>query len=174
MYNILAYSSCTWICPQCGLPNLSDSFFDNSMDSVNTPNYFEPLNEAPPIRERLKTHSQSSETHPKSKRVFKSTKRKSLTCLVVNCRSVKNKIAEVEVIIDKYKPDIILGDELWLNPDILSSEVFPANYTVYRKDRNSKCPGGGVFQAVKNDLIGHFRVHVCLLFKASLSAKFFL
>ena len=33
------------------------------------------------------------------------------------------------------------------------SEVFPANYTVYRKDRNSKCPGGGVFQAVKNDLI---------------------
>ena len=123
------------------------------MDSVNTPNYFEPLNEAPPIRERLKTHSQSSETHPKSKRVFKSTKRKSLTCLVVNCRSVKNKIAEVEVIIDKYKPDIILGNESWLNPDILSSEVFPANYTVYRKERNSKCPGGGVFQAEKNDLI---------------------
>lgn len=71
----------------------------------------------------------------------------------MNCRSVKNKIAEVEVIIDKYKPDIILGNESWLNPNILSSEVFPANYTVYRKDRNSKCPGGGVFQAVKNDLI---------------------
>ena len=66
---------------------------------------------------------------------------------------MKNKIAEVEVIIDNYKPDIILGNKSWLNPNILSSEVFPANYTVYRKDRNSKCPGGGVFQAVNNDLI---------------------
>lgn len=58
---------------------------------------------------------------------------------------MRNKIAEVEVIIDKYKPDIIFGNESWLNSDILNSEVFPANYTVYRKDRNSKCPGGGVF-----------------------------
>ena len=60
MYNFLAYSSCSWICPQRGLPNLSNSFFDNSMDSVNTPNYFEPLNKALPIRERLKTHSQDA------------------------------------------------------------------------------------------------------------------
>ena len=80
-----------------------------------------------------------------SKRVFKSTKRKSLTCLIMNCRSVRNKIAEVEVIIDKYKPDIIFGNESWLNSDTLNSEVFPANYTIYRKDRNSKCPSGGVF-----------------------------
>ena len=43
-------------------------------------------------------------------------------------------MAEVQVIIDKYKPDIILGNELWLNSDILNSEVFPANFTVYRKD----------------------------------------
>ena len=146
MYEIFAYSSCTWICPQCGLPNLLDAFLDNSIDSANTPNYFEPLNEALPTRERLKSHNQSSETRPKSKRVFKSTKRKSLTCLVVNCRSVKNKIADVEVIIDEHKADIILGNESWLNSAILSSEVFPANYTVYRKDRNSKCSGGGVFK----------------------------
>ena len=62
MYNILAKSSCTWICPQCGLPNLSVSFFDNLMDSINTSNYFELLNKVPPIRERLKTLSQSSQT----------------------------------------------------------------------------------------------------------------
>ena len=60
----------------------------------------------------------------------------------MNCRRVKNKIADVEVIIDEHKPDIILGNESWLNSDILSSEVFPAKYTVHRKDRNSKCPGG--------------------------------
>ena len=33
----------------------------------------------------------------------------------------------------------------------------PANYRVYWKDRNSKCPGGGIFQAVKNDLIALHR-----------------
>ena len=43
MYGILANSSSTWICPQCGLPNLSDSFFDSSVDSFNSSNYFEPL-----------------------------------------------------------------------------------------------------------------------------------
>ena len=59
MYNILANSSCTWICPTCGLPNLSVSFFENSMDTVNTSNYFELLNEVAPIREQLKTHVQS-------------------------------------------------------------------------------------------------------------------
>ena len=75
------------------------------------------------------------------------------TCVVVNCRSVKNKVADEEAIIDEHKPDIVLGIESWLNSDILSSEIFPANYTVFRKDRNSKCPGGGVFQAIKNDLI---------------------
>ena len=71
--------------------------------------------------------------------------RKSLTCLVVNCRSVQNKVADFEAIIDEHKPDIILGNESWLNCDIFSSEFFPANYTVHRKDRNSKCLGGGVF-----------------------------
>ena len=79
-YDILAHSSCTWICPQCGLPNLSDSFFDNFMDSLNSSNFFEPLNAAPPTREWMNTDSRRGETHPKS------TKCKSLTCLV-NCQS---------------------------------------------------------------------------------------
>ena len=43
IFSILENSSCTWICPQCGLPSLSDSFFDSSMDSFNSSNYFEPL-----------------------------------------------------------------------------------------------------------------------------------
>ena len=127
------------------------------MNTVNSPNYFEPLDDTLSPQERMEIHSQSSKTRPKPKRVLKSAKRKSLTCLVVNCRSVKNKIADVEAIIDEYKPDIILGSESWLNSDILSSEIFPANYTVYRKDRNSKCHGGGVFQAIKNDLIVLYR-----------------
>jgi len=34
-----------------------------------------------------------------------------------------------------FSPNIIVGSESWLKPDILSSEVFPGGYNVYRKDR---------------------------------------
>ena len=73
--------------------------------------------------------------------------------MVVNCRSVRNKIADLAVVINEYKPDIVLGNESWLKSDINSSEIFPENYKVYRKDRDNNSRGGGVFQAVKNDLI---------------------
>ena len=46
-------------------------------------------------------------------------------------------------------PDIVIGTESWLNDSILSSEVFPANFNVFRRDRKTS-KGGGVFIAVKN------------------------
>ena len=48
--------------------------------------------------------------------------------------------------VDSVKPDIIVGTESWLRPDIMNSEIFPSNYTVYRRDRDTS--GGGVFIAV--------------------------
>ena len=42
--------------------------------------------------------------------------------------------------------------ESWLKPDIASSEIFPPNYQVYRKDREDQ-EGGGVFILVTNSLI---------------------
>ena len=35
----------------------------------------------------------------------------------MNCRSIKNKKAEIHTLIDSAKPDIILGNESWLTPD---------------------------------------------------------
>ena len=75
-----------------------------------------------------------------------------MTCLAVNCQSIKNKVADIAAIVDQYKPDIILGNESWLYPDIKSREIFPDNYNIYRKDRISD-NHGGVFQAVKKDII---------------------
>ena len=43
--------------------------------------------------------------------------------------------AELLKIIDSSKPDIILGNESWLNPDIANSEIFPEDYDAIRKDR---------------------------------------
>ena len=71
----------------------------------------------------------------------------------MNCRSAKNKIADIAAVIDQHKPDFILGIESWLNSNIESNEIFPNGYKIFRKDRHDDCHGGGVFQAVKNDII---------------------
>ena len=49
------------------------------------------------------------------------------------------------------KPDIIVGTESWLHLDIKDNEIFPTNFNVYRRDRNST--GGGVFTAVSNEFL---------------------
>ena len=76
--------------------------------------------------------------------LLQSHRRGDLTCLVVNCRSIKNKIADITVVINEHKPDIN------------NSEIFPENYKIYRKGRvfiDIYSQGDGVFQPVKNDLI---------------------
>ena len=42
----------------------------------------------------------------------------------MNCRSAKNKIADIAAVIDQYKPDIIFGTESWLTSNIESNEIF--------------------------------------------------
>ena len=89
------------------------------MDSFNSPNYFEPLNSAlespPPSQTRLHNKSKGNRSGV------------NLKCLVANCRNVKNKIADIAVLIDEHKPDIVFGNESWLKPDIKNSEIFPDN-----------------------------------------------
>ena len=88
----------------------------------------------------------------KSKKNHKQVKRKALKFLVINFQSVCNKQASIESLIKERDPDVILGTETWLKPEINNSEIFPDNYTIIRKDRNSSSHGG-VLQAIKNDLI---------------------
>ena len=52
----------------------------------------------------------------------------------------------------KAKPDIILGNESWLTPDIKNSEIFPDSFDAVQKDRASDAHGG-VFIAFKRDLL---------------------
>jgi len=64
---------------------------------------------------------------------------------------VKNKKDELCNIIESSDPCIIIGTETWLNPTIHSSEIFPPNYEIIRKDR--KDGYGGVLLAIKKDFI---------------------
>lgn len=75
-----------------------------------------------------------------------------LRLLNVNCQSVVNKKEHLHALIDSVKPDIITGTESWLKPDVLDSEIFPPDFTVYRKDRISSI-GGGVFTAVADNIL---------------------
>jgi hypothetical protein len=67
---------------------------------------------------------------------------KPLRVVIINCQSVRNKKQELENLVESSNPDIIIGNESWLNKDIQSSEVFPEGYNCYRKDRKDDTHGG--------------------------------
>ena len=71
---------------------------------------------------------------------------------MLNCRSVKNKVPELEALIDTAQPDIVIGTESWLDETIPSTEHLPTDrFNVFRNDRNSN--GGGVFILVSKKFV---------------------
>lgn len=70
--------------------------------------------------------------------------------IVVNCRSLKNKVYEFDTLIRISQPDVVFGTEYWLDEHISDNEVFPTGYTAYRKDRNTH--GGGVFILIRDGI----------------------
>jgi len=71
--------------------------------------------------------------------------------LVINFQSIRPKKAELWNLIASTNPDIILGSETWLKPEISDTEIIPNDYDIYRKDR--KDGWGGVLVATKKCLI---------------------
>ena len=51
----------------------------------------------------------------------------------MNRQSICNKKAELEAFLDSTQPDIMIATELWLNPDIISQEIFPSDYINFKK-----------------------------------------
>ena len=145
---------------KCGMPNFSTSLFDTTA-SLETHNRFDSLSslsdpESPiPDIIGLPTAALSPIVQGPMEAKGKATKaalNHPLRILVMNCQSIKNKKAELHTIIDSAKPDIILGNESWLTPDIKNSEIFPESFDAVRKDRASDVHGG-VFIAFKRDLL---------------------
>ena len=60
--------------------------------------------------------------------------------------------------VDSVKLDINVGTESWLRPNIMNSEIFPSNYTVYRCDRDTS--GSGVFIAVIDEILSICQQHL--------------
>lgn len=70
--------------------------------------------------------------------------------LLLNCRSIKNKVDDFAELLDLTRPSIVIGTESWLDETISDAEVFPSDYVAYRRDRNSH--GGGVFLLIHSSL----------------------
>ncbi|XP_074650145.1 uncharacterized protein LOC141905229 [Tubulanus polymorphus] len=63
-----------------------------------------------------------------------------MTYVMYELSSIVNKWSEFTACVKCLEPDIVCGTESWLDGSIGSSEIFPKDYTVYRKDRHK---GGG-------------------------------
>ena len=79
-------------------------------------------------------------------------KNTSLKTLVINFQSMKNKLAEFRLMVSEEKPDIIIGTETWLNPNVKSTELNLDEFDIYRKDREDNKGWGGVILAIKKDI----------------------
>ena len=148
--------SCIWICNQCDVPNFSTSLLNNHLKTPSLlSNSFSALDnqsspQATPSRDSNTVFASTPNPIPKSKRV---KAKRHLKGMIINCNGLKgtSRFTEFQALLDLHNPDVVLGTESKLHNDIPTYSVFPSNYTVYRKDRNAN--GGGVFHAVKSDIV---------------------
>ena len=79
----------------------------------------------------------------------------------MNARSIKsvstkvNKIVELHSLIAIQQLHLLAVTETWLNSSVFSTELFPHNYIVHRRDREESQPGrvgGGVLLAVNDSI----------------------
>ena len=80
-------------------------------------------------------------------------KKDNLRVLVINFQGLRSKEEAFAACLENHNPDLVIGTESWLDNTVLDSEVFPPNYSMSRRDRNSNTGGGGVFVVVRGDII---------------------
>ncbi|KAM7304083.1 hypothetical protein ISCGN_013983 [Ixodes scapularis] len=137
-YRRLGSSSDQWLCLVCSLPQFADDIFE-----VSTPN--RPNKPVYP--------GASSPDTSLSRRTTGINK--TATFWYNNCRSVKNKIPDLQTLASSLPHcSTILLSETWLNASVAYSELLSLDaYTVFRRDRNGR--GGGVLMAIPSS----FRVN---------------
>ena len=144
-YNTLeSDKSSTWHCPLCPDPD--------------------PAPKVPPIRLARKHGIWTVKSNPKGPKADTSKPKRqerrkprrypdSITTVITNANSLKGKKLEIAGLLETTKPHILIVTETKLHSRIHSTELLPENYSVIRRDRNSK--GGGVLIAISNELDGY-------------------
>ena len=171
-YETLQHSSVSWICAKCDSINVDSFTFhafqlelsnpysplqtDTQCASSPTLSDFIPVTCSSPCKQnRTPTHTQSrisststNQSGTTNTDTFELPKKENLRTMVINCQSLRWKTSSFHAAVEYAKPDVIIGNESWLDSTIGDSEIFPPNYVTYRKDRDLN--GGGVFIAVQS------------------------
>ena len=145
-YEDLGKSDVLWHCEICNNDNYSDTMFDLHGIGNTTSNTSQDYNSS--INSEFMPFHSSTPTQESCKNKFHS---RPLRIINVNFQSIVSKKAETFELLERLKPDIIIGTETWLTSDIKDSEILTHQYKIYRKDRKSG-RGGGVLIAIKDDL----------------------
>ena len=129
----------SWQCTNCGMPQINSSFFktfestgspSSQMDSSTEESDLE-LPDRGPLGNPLATSSPNKNRGNTNIKPWEN-----MRTLVINFQSVRNKRAELSNVLSSYQPEIFIGNETWLNSNITSSEIFPSQYDIIRKDRH--------------------------------------
>ena len=75
------------------------------------------------------------------------------TIVLANVRALNNKFEEVRLRITNMQPDVVVLTESWLDERTPDSSINISNYSIIRKDRNSK--GGGILCYVRSSYNSH-------------------
>ena len=158
-YERLAGLTATWLCCHCGLMNISTDLFIKS--TLNLDNKFNELSDSssefPSLDAAtwvpIQSSSPKSKPMQKGKRGKKYPKKRSITILNVNCQSLHAKREPFHLMVNRIKPDLVIGTESWLKEGDTDASVFPTtDCEILRKDRKTDAHGG-VFIMARKDLI---------------------
>jgi exonuclease III len=83
---------------------------------------------------------------------YRIQKCKGLAIFHINCRSIVNKIDEIDSLISSLNMDILCVSETWLNENILDEDIRVDGFKIIRKDRPNR-KGGGVAIYIKESII---------------------
>ena len=178
------HSSLTWIRCKCGLPNFASSLFtsgsveiSNSFSSLGSTDDSDQICNSPlatsspqhPVAKSTKNSNtttngvkeirgtiDSQSKYSKKDKQIPRKPYKPMKALVINFQSIRNKKAELATCLEVDDPDVLIGTETWLDDSINSCEIFPSNYSIFRKDRQTNAKGtahGGVLIAVKSNFV---------------------
>ena len=78
--------------------------------------------------------------------------KQTLTVLLINARSLKNKLRDFQTMVYSRDSDIIVVCETWLTSFMFDKEILPSGYDIYRRDRLNDKRGGGVLIAIKSNI----------------------
>ena len=130
LYMALSSSDEEWCCNDCTNPfNFTDSFFEASRGSDG----FD-----------VSANDESQTSTANSRGSFPK-------CLVLNARSLRNKVLDLQALLLVDIFDVVAITETWLDSNFGDHELLMDGFNIFRKDRHIQ-RGGGVLLAVRNHL----------------------